>query len=67
MTMTTIESIKREYELLRVGQAIYAAVLPRGGQPGIPSARVSGVGRKWIYLAGGRRCQGDDVLDWWKG
>lgn len=45
--------------MLRVGQAIYVS------HQKSDSARVVGVGRKWIYLAGGQRITGRDVIDWW--
>lgn len=57
----TFEDIKGVYKGLRVGQAVYLACI------GCRSARVVGVGRKWIHLAGGRKVTGADVIDWWMG
>lgn len=56
----TFDAIKRRYESLRVGQAIYVMAIGIDG-----SARVIGVGRKWIRLGGGRKVEAKDVLDWW--
>lgn len=55
----TFKQIKEAYECLKVGQAMYVQA------PGISSARVVSVGRKWIHLAGGRKIEARDVWDWW--
>jgi len=53
-------TIKEAYEALRVGQAIYVESTKGSG-------RVTAVGRKWIHLWGGKRCQACHVFHWWMG
>lgn len=53
-----LKDIKERFEMLRVGQAIYCKALGVGA-----NARVTGVGQKWIYFAGGRKCEEKDILD----
>lgn len=56
-----LAKLRSEYELLKVGNQLHVATAKTS------SARVVGVGRKWIHLAGGSKVLAKDVIDWWRG
>ena len=62
--MTTLQKIKQLYQLCKVGQCIFVQGHSRK-YGWVESARVVGVGRKYVHISGGRKLETRDIVDVW--